>query len=116
MNFLTLQQGQSYRGQLSSKITDYLLEDCFLTTSTKQRVDLDLPDTVSSTIAIATSYNGQLYASTHGDHTVKVFQFATNTCIRVFNGHPRTPWTVKFNQADQDIIASGCLGCQVSPI
>ena len=28
-------------------------------------------------------------------------------------GHPRTPWTVKYNPADASILASGCLGFEV---
>ena len=34
--------------------------------------------------------------------------------IQVFDGHPRTPWTAKYHPTDSDIIASGCLGCEVS--
>lgn len=79
-----------------------------------ERYDVPLPDYVSSTIAIAISNDGLTYATTHGDHTVKVFDFSTMTQIRNFVGHPRTPWTVRYNPANTDIIASGCLGFQVS--
>ena len=46
--------------------------------------DYDLsPEMVLSTIAIAISSNGTLVASTHGDHTVKVFQHDTGKFIHV---------------------------------
>lgn len=49
-------------------------------------------------------------ASTHGDHTTKITSFKTKKIIRVFRGHPRTPWSVKFHPRDPNIVASGCLG------
>lgn len=46
--------------------------------------DYDLVhDMVLSTIAIALSSNGALVASTHGDHTVKIFQQDTGKLIHV---------------------------------
>ena len=33
--------------------------------------------------------------------------------IRLFRGHPRTPWTVKYHSKDSNIVASGCLGYEV---
>ena len=33
--------------------------------------------------------------------------------IRIFKGHPRTPWTVKYHSKDSNIVASGCLGYEV---
>lgn len=76
-------------------------------------VDIPMPANVSSTISIAMSHDGQMLASSHGDHTVKVFTYYNFKQIRQFTGHPRTPWTVKFHPRDSDILASGCLGCQV---
>lgn len=35
---------------------------------------------------------------------------------RIFKGHPRTPWTVKYHPIDSNIVASGCLGYEVSNI
>jgi WD40 repeat protein len=66
-----------------------------------------------STIAIAFSPDGTTFATTHGDHTVKIFFFETNKLYRAFNGHPRTPWTVKYHPIDSNIVASGCLGYEV---
>lgn len=74
---------------------------------------IDDSGSVLSTIAVAISMNGERFASTHGDHTVKVFDFKTGKLIRVFVGHPRTPWTVKFHPIDPNIVASGCLGFEV---
>lgn len=75
--------------------------------------EFSLPESTSSTISISISNNGQYVASTHGDHTVKVHYYQSKQCIRVFLGHPRTPWTVKFHPLDSNIIASGCLGGEI---
>jgi WD40 repeat protein len=93
---------------------------------------------VLSTIAIAISHDGELVATTHGDHTIKVRSWSTGLTSplaltlhprtttttqvfhyhsarqhRTFRGHPRTPWTVKFHPHDATTIASGCLGFEV---
>jgi len=52
-------------------------------------------------------------ASTHGDHTVKITCTSTGKLIRNLEGHPRTPWTVKYHPKKPHIVASGCLGYQV---
>ncbi len=91
-----------------------VLEDSLLVHHHYTIEDLPLEANVSSTISIAMSTDGRYYASTHGDHTVKVFDYHNNhRRIRVFEGHPRTPWTVKFNPCDSNFLASGCLGFQV---
>eukprot|EP01036_Dinobryon_divergens_P027952 gene27954-36820_t len=61
----------------------------------------------------ACPYHLPVRTSTHGDHTVKVFLYVAGVQLRVFKGHPRTPWTVKYHPSDPNILASGCLGCQV---
>lgn len=71
------------------------------------------PETVLSTIAIAVSPDGSTFASTHGDHTVKIFFYNSGVVFRVFKGHPRTPWTVKYHPIDSNVVASGCLGHEV---
>jgi WD40 repeat protein len=103
------------REKLPLKIEEYVngpLEDSFVS-GNSSHFDFPLPSTVSSTIAIAVSNDGQTFATTHGDHTVKVFQFNSCKELRVFNGHPRTPWTVKYHPTDSNILASGCLGFEV---
>ncbi|PXF49881.1 Activating molecule in BECN1-regulated autophagy protein 1 [Gracilariopsis chorda] len=65
---------------------------------------------VRSTISIAFSHDGRYYASTHGDHTVKVFEYPSGNQIACLDGHPRTPWTVRFHPSDSSILASGCIG------
>ncbi|KAG5176267.1 WD40-repeat-containing domain protein [Tribonema minus] len=62
------------------------------------------------TIAVVFSPDGTTFASTHGDHTVKVTDFATAKLLRCFAGHPRTPWTVKYHPTNSNLLASGCLG------
>jgi len=66
-----------------------------------------------STISIAFSPDGKTMASTHGDHTVKISSCNTGRLLQTLDGHPRTPWTVKYHPFDSSILASGCLGHQV---
>jgi WD domain, G-beta repeat len=68
---------------------------------------------VRSTISIAFSCDGKRFASTHGDHTVKVFQYPEGTQVCFLDGHPRTPWTIRFHPKDPNILATGCLGSEV---
>ncbi len=70
-------------------------------------------DTAISTISIAFSPDGRTVASTHGDHTVKITCCNTGALIRNLEGHPRTPWTVKYHPTKPNLVASGCLGFQV---
>jgi len=66
-----------------------------------------------STISIAFSHDSQTMASTHGDHTVKITCCSTGHLLECLEGHPRTPWTVKYHPILSNIVASGCLGFQV---
>ena len=74
---------------------------------------LQLPRGTRSTISMAYAADGTYFASTHGDHTVKVTDTATHRVAHTLYGHPRTPWTVKFHPVSPHVIASGCLGFQV---
>eukprot|EP00033_Pygsuia_biforma_P004247 GCRY01004657.1.p1 GENE.GCRY01004657.1~~GCRY01004657.1.p1 ORF type:complete len:692 (+),score=74.91 GCRY01004657.1:35-2110(+) len=60
-----------------------------------------------STIKVKFSPCGKYIASTHGDHTVKVFDTCTKQLIRCFEGHLRTPWTVAFHPHFSHLLASG---------
>lgn len=71
---------------------------------------LRLPPSTKSTISIAFSPDNRRFASTHGDHTVKIVDFGTGSVVATLRGHPRTPWTVKFHPTEPDVVASGCLG------
>jgi activating molecule in BECN1-regulated autophagy protein 1 len=66
-----------------------------------------------STISIAFSPDSQTMASTHGDHTVKITCCSSGRLLQTLEGHPRTPWTVKYHPIDSAVLASGCLGHQV---
>lgn len=66
-----------------------------------------------STISVAFSPDGHTMASTHGDHTVKISCCSTGRLLVSLDGHPRTPWTVKYHPTDSRVLASGCLGHQV---
>jgi activator-of-BECN1-regulated-autophagy protein 1 len=52
-------------------------------------------------------------ASTHGDHTIKITDCSSGVLLQTLEGHPRTPWTVKFHPTNPHVVASGCLGHQV---
>ena len=77
-------------------------------------ITFPLSQNAVSTIAIAISPDGRTIASTHGDHTVKIFHYLSGRLFREFRGHPRTPWTVKYQPNDSNIVASGCLGFEVN--
>ncbi|XP_021806068.1 uncharacterized protein LOC110750104 isoform X1 [Prunus avium] len=66
-----------------------------------------------STIAAAFSPDGRKLASTHGDHTVKIIDCQTGSCLKVLSGHRRTPWVVRFHPLHPEIIASGSLDHEV---
>ena len=66
-----------------------------------------------STISVAFSPDSQTLASTHGDHTVKISCCHSGRLLQSLEGHPRTPWTVKYHPTQAAIVASGCLGHQV---
>ncbi|XP_022721832.1 uncharacterized protein LOC111279181 isoform X6 [Durio zibethinus] len=66
-----------------------------------------------STIAAAFSPDGKTLASTHGDHTVKIIDCLTGSCLKVLSGHRRTPWVVRFHPLNPEILASGSLDHEV---
>ncbi|KAL5542459.1 hypothetical protein UlMin_010169 [Ulmus minor] len=66
-----------------------------------------------STIAAAFSPDGKTLASTHGDHTVKIIDCQTGSCLKVLSGHRRTPWVVRFHPLHPDLLASGSLDHEV---
>ncbi|KAK7378536.1 hypothetical protein VNO80_03979 [Phaseolus coccineus] len=66
-----------------------------------------------STIAAAFSSDGKVLASTHGDHTVKIIDCETGSCLKVLIGHRRTPWVVRFHPLHPHILASGSLDQEV---
>ncbi|KAK1260896.1 hypothetical protein QJS04_geneDACA002297 [Acorus gramineus] len=66
-----------------------------------------------STIAAAFSVDGRTLASTHGDHTVKIINCQTGSCLKVLSGHRRTPWVVRFHPLFPEILASGSLDHEV---
>ena len=72
-----------------------------------------LPPTTRSTISLSFSPGGRMFASTHGDHTVKIISSDTRQVLRELVGHPRTPWTVKFHPTNPNVVASGCLDGRV---
>lgn len=66
-----------------------------------------------STISVAFAPDTHTMASTHGDHTVKITCTHSGHLVQTLEGHPRTPWTVKYHPIDSSLLASGCLGHQV---
>ncbi|KAJ1633184.1 WD40-repeat-containing domain protein, partial [Pavlovales sp. CCMP2436] len=72
-----------------------------------------LPETARSSIALSWSPDMTLLASTHGDHSVRVFNLAHGDCVAELVGHQRTPWTVKFHPCSNDVVVSGALDGEV---
>ena len=72
-----------------------------------------LPSTTKSTICLSFSPTGRTFASSHGDHTVKIITYPRGNIIRTLIGHPRTPWVVKFHPTNSNLVASACLSFQV---
>ncbi|KAF0715334.1 Aste57867_3431 [Aphanomyces stellatus] len=82
--------------------------------ATKHECDyFDMPATTRSAISIAFSPDGKTFASTHGDHTVKIICYSTGRILQTLVGHPRTPWSVKYHPTNPRYVASGCLGYQI---
>lgn len=77
----------------------------------EQRLTTSSPNV--STISIAFSPDAHTMASTHGDHTLKITCCSTGRLMQTLEGHPRTPWTIKYHPKNSSIVASGCLGFQV---
>ena len=50
---------------------------------TQEEVQFMYPEIVKSTIAIEFQKEGNIFASTHGDHTVKIVDFETGKVLRV---------------------------------
>ncbi|OQR97307.1 hypothetical protein THRCLA_07020 [Thraustotheca clavata] len=73
----------------------------------------DMPPMTKSAISIAFSPDGKTFASTHGDHTVKIICYRTGKILQTLVGHPRTPWSVKYHPTNPRYVASGCLGFQI---
>ncbi|KAK8822771.1 hypothetical protein WA556_001663, partial [Blastocystis sp. ATCC 50177/Nand II] len=80
---------------------------------TCEEVKFMYPEMVRSTITIEFQKEGHIFASTHGDHTVKIVDFSTGKILRTLIGHPRTPWAVRFHPRNPDLLVSGCLGSVV---
>lgn len=66
-----------------------------------------------STIAATFTSDGEKLASTHGDHTVKIIDCQSGSCLKVLSGHRRTPWVVRFHPLHSEILASGSLDHEV---
>ena len=74
-----------------------------------ERSRAQLPPTTKSTIALAFSSDRRTLASTHGDHTVKLVDVSgrggSEGCVLAeLEGHPRTPWTVKFHPTNPYLV------------
>lgn len=115
MNLLAALRKRELNVKFAEKTLPFILEDSFIA-GHYIKLDYSLPSSVSSTIAISLSCDGRTVATTHGDHSVKIFVFISGIQIRVFRGHPRTPWTVKYHPSDPNILASGCLGFEVDAL
>ena len=71
-----------------------------------------LSETVQ-TLKLSSNICRSKVASTHGDHTVKVFDIRTGRLLNSLEGHKRTAWCASFHPYLDNIIASGCLSGQI---
>lgn len=74
---------------------------------------VELPSSVRSTFLMVFSPDGQIVASTHGDHKIYMSDMRTGKINQTLSGHPRTPWCLAFHPTLQNILASGCLAGEV---
>ena len=70
-------------------------------------------ESVRTTSCIAINCDNTYLASTHGDHTVKIWKISSGDLIQVLRGHPRTCWNVRFHPTNPTILASTCWGGHV---
>ncbi|KAK8792822.1 hypothetical protein WA158_004986 [Blastocystis sp. Blastoise] len=66
--------------------------------------------TIQATTAIEFSPDGLYFASSHSDHSVRIFEYPSCKPYASFFGHPRTPWTIRWHPRDYSLLASACLG------
>ncbi|EKX36884.1 hypothetical protein GUITHDRAFT_48381, partial [Guillardia theta CCMP2712] len=52
---------------------------------------------------------GAYFATSHGDHTIRIISVLTGQTIAVLEGHTRTPWTLRFHRLQSNLLVSGCL-------
>eukprot|EP00944_MAST-04C_sp_MAST-4C-sp1_P014516 g14516.t1 len=110
--------GKPIKGQQASFTTalqplKHWVEERSITLSATKSEYCNLPENTKSTISMSYRCDGKTFASSHGDHTIKVIDSETLRILHTLVGHPRTPWTVKYHPTDINIIASGCLQGQV---
>jgi len=92
INLCDILKERELRGVRNESALCKILEDSFLTNYGTEPFDfIRSVDNPISTIAIAISPDGDTVATTHGDHTVKVFKISSGELLRTFLGHPRTP-------------------------
>ena len=92
INLCDILKERELRGVRNESALCNILEDSFLTNYGTEPFDfIRSVDNPISTIAIAMSPDGDTVATTHGDHTVKVFKISSGELLRTFLGHPRTP-------------------------
>ena len=49
----------------------------------------------------------------HGDHTIKIIDCHTGSCLKVLTSHRRTPWVVRSHPVHPEILAIGDLDREV---
>lgn len=100
----------SQKAEIDTKLEQWLEADSLARCSATYAAFQPAP---RSTIALSFNCDGSLLASTHGDHTVKITEYATDKLLRVLSGHRRTPWVVRFHPAQPHLLASGSLDHEV---
>ncbi|XP_065567126.1 uncharacterized protein LOC136031452 [Artemia franciscana] len=87
-------------------------ELCFIKKE-HQEIDFEMERDSRTTFLSAFSADGLTVATTHGDHSIRIFDVRSRRLIQTLRGHPRTPWTVKFHPVVNTLLVSGCLAGHV---
>ena len=90
------------------RVEQHLEEDIVVHGNVTERA-CNLPPDVRCTIAVASSADGTLFATSHGDHAIRIFSVAAGKTVAVLEGHTRTPWTLCFHSTQPYLLVSGCL-------
>ena len=87
INVCDILKERELRGNRNESVLSKVLEDSFLANYSTEPFDFIRPvDNPLSTIAIAVSPDGDTVATTHGDHTVKVFKISSGALLQTFRG------------------------------
>ncbi|KAJ8024005.1 Activating molecule in BECN1-regulated autophagy protein 1 [Holothuria leucospilota] len=113
-NLLTVLQDRKFRGRrrFHQRNLEQFVDNVTTASSFDNKAILS-GQNLRSTFMIVFSQDGNLVASSHGSHTIKICRLPSLECIQTLSGHPRSVWCMNFHPSSSELLASGCLGGQV---